>query len=519
MAHSLHALPSEMKVETSHRNTAFSAVSPQWTDGKSESQIREIAQLKEELAKSRAEIEMLRRRVSELERGTDRRNSARKRKPSLSSTLSSEEQAAVAQLKSQSRYWTPEEHKRFISALKAYGPRDIKGIAMHVGTRNPTQVRTHAQKYWMKLKREQQKHAGKMKHDDAALYSLLGCEEGESIHVEDLAAMCDGKSDGEESSMLSSSGEESSVLRKAEKRPEQRAGGAANSRAMQNGGGGGGKRGARRQGPTHASTMGILQTILSAESAATVTGTSSSTSNNKNVNLSRNSSFTDLHKESATHLKGTHLKGGFHKSASTTHLPSLPLLSGFTNNSSGPSSPLPSGAYPPHTTTTTVIASDMSPTSPSLFEWEHSPPSMSTMSTTSFASPSNSSTNAKIVEVAHAPQGEPDSTTDDPLSFLLDSSTDGCFSEDVLSPLATDIAKSTQPPKGKGFFALRAPSGVSIVHTGFAEDGQGSFDLEPMLTAAANAAAMKKSWSSGSLNGLTQMMGRSWSSGNLTTYG
>jgi len=34
-----------------------------------------------------------------------------------------------------------------------YGPKDVKQISMHVGTRNPTQVRTHAQKYYLRLVR------------------------------------------------------------------------------------------------------------------------------------------------------------------------------------------------------------------------------------------------------------------------------------------------------------------------------------------------------------------------------
>eukprot|EP00184_Porphyridium_aerugineum_P007862 CAMPEP_0184691702 /NCGR_PEP_ID=MMETSP0313-20130426/468_1 /TAXON_ID=2792 /ORGANISM="Porphyridium aerugineum, Strain SAG 1380-2" /LENGTH=821 /DNA_ID=CAMNT_0027149461 /DNA_START=823 /DNA_END=3288 /DNA_ORIENTATION=- len=53
-----------------------------------------------------------------------------------------------------SRYWTPEEHDRFLDGLKIYGSKDIKNIAKHVGTRNATQVRTHAQKYYLRLSRE-----------------------------------------------------------------------------------------------------------------------------------------------------------------------------------------------------------------------------------------------------------------------------------------------------------------------------------------------------------------------------
>ncbi|KAA8493120.1 Myb-like protein I [Porphyridium purpureum] len=52
------------------------------------------------------------------------------------------------------RYWTAEEHDRFLDGLNIYGSKDIKGIARHVGTRNATQVRTHAQKYYLRLSRE-----------------------------------------------------------------------------------------------------------------------------------------------------------------------------------------------------------------------------------------------------------------------------------------------------------------------------------------------------------------------------
>lgn len=54
----------------------------------------------------------------------------------------------------QSRYWTPEEHKLFLEALQKFGHKDLRAISAHVGTRNMTQVRTHSQKYFMRLMRE-----------------------------------------------------------------------------------------------------------------------------------------------------------------------------------------------------------------------------------------------------------------------------------------------------------------------------------------------------------------------------
>lgn len=61
---------------------------------------------------------------------------------------------AKPQPKVQSRYWTAEEHHQFLVGLEKYGPRDVKSIAALVTTRNATQVRTHAQKYFLRVARE-----------------------------------------------------------------------------------------------------------------------------------------------------------------------------------------------------------------------------------------------------------------------------------------------------------------------------------------------------------------------------
>ena len=39
-----------------------------------------------------------------------------------------------------SRYWLPEEHERFLEALKMHGPKNMKAISDHVSTRTPVQV-------------------------------------------------------------------------------------------------------------------------------------------------------------------------------------------------------------------------------------------------------------------------------------------------------------------------------------------------------------------------------------------
>ncbi len=56
--------------------------------------------------------------------------------------------------KSQRRYWTDQEHERFLDAIQNFGHKNVKAIAAYVGTRSATQVRTHAQKYFLKAARE-----------------------------------------------------------------------------------------------------------------------------------------------------------------------------------------------------------------------------------------------------------------------------------------------------------------------------------------------------------------------------
>lgn len=91
-------------------------------------QQRKIQQLEEELRQARDQVDM------------------------MNSQLNSYEQDRVKEKKKpQSRYWTPEEHQRFLEALQKYGHKDVKSISMHVSTRNATQVRTHAQKYFLRL--------------------------------------------------------------------------------------------------------------------------------------------------------------------------------------------------------------------------------------------------------------------------------------------------------------------------------------------------------------------------------
>jgi len=57
------------------------------------------------------------------------------------------------QSRPQSRYWTKLEHQKFLEALAKFGHKDVKSISSYVGTRTPIQVRTHSQKYFLRLKR------------------------------------------------------------------------------------------------------------------------------------------------------------------------------------------------------------------------------------------------------------------------------------------------------------------------------------------------------------------------------
>jgi len=96
-------------------------------------QQRRIVQLEDELQRAWAEIDRLRTKIAAAERDRQRTDDDSSKQP---------------------RYWTPDEHRLFMEAVQRYGWKDVKSIATHVGTRTPTQVRTHAQKLFLRQQKE-----------------------------------------------------------------------------------------------------------------------------------------------------------------------------------------------------------------------------------------------------------------------------------------------------------------------------------------------------------------------------
>ncbi|EME32257.1 Myb-like protein I [Galdieria sulphuraria] len=68
---------------------------------------------------------------------------------------------------SSGRYWSSEEHERFLEALEKYGQQNLKAVASYVGTRTAVQCRTHLQKYLLRLERESQRGLLKQKDSKA----------------------------------------------------------------------------------------------------------------------------------------------------------------------------------------------------------------------------------------------------------------------------------------------------------------------------------------------------------------
>jgi SHAQKYF class myb-like DNA-binding protein len=52
--------------------------------------------------------------------------------------------------------WTDDEQRLFVEALELHGPKKMKELADHIGSRTIVQVRSHVQKYLLKESRKQQ---------------------------------------------------------------------------------------------------------------------------------------------------------------------------------------------------------------------------------------------------------------------------------------------------------------------------------------------------------------------------
>ena len=90
----------------------------------------------------------------------------------------------------QSRYWLKDEHQRFMDTIHKFGHKDMKGIASFVGSRNATQVRTHAQKYFMRLARsnKQNSFGANAESEDSDIAEADDLPPLSSLRVETAAA-------------------------------------------------------------------------------------------------------------------------------------------------------------------------------------------------------------------------------------------------------------------------------------------------------------------------------------------
>jgi SHAQKYF class myb-like DNA-binding protein len=72
--------------------------------------------------------------------------------------------------------WTKEEHLKFLTGLEVHGKGQWKQISTLVGTRSPTQIQSHAQKYFL---RQRQQVKNKRSIHDLTIEDLKDCFNGQ----------------------------------------------------------------------------------------------------------------------------------------------------------------------------------------------------------------------------------------------------------------------------------------------------------------------------------------------------
>eukprot|EP00178_Gracilaria_changii_P026846 TRINITY_DN82_c0_g1_i1.p1 TRINITY_DN82_c0_g1~~TRINITY_DN82_c0_g1_i1.p1 ORF type:complete len:821 (+),score=142.72 TRINITY_DN82_c0_g1_i1:3420-5882(+) len=112
--------------------------------------------------------------------------------PQPSRQVNQQDKGNDGQEQKQSRYWTPDEHERFLAGMKACGPKNYLEISEYVGTRNAKQVRTHAQKYQKRLEREDAKRRSDMRHrriNNSAPATSVAADAAAAVKAAAAAAM------------------------------------------------------------------------------------------------------------------------------------------------------------------------------------------------------------------------------------------------------------------------------------------------------------------------------------------